>query len=680
DNGPLVNCAGCGAGGAYESVLQISLGMNTLRFGHAVSSGFRVADDFTITDPGGWTVDAITFYAYQTNSGNTSTINAVNLRIWDGPPGQPGSSVVWGDTTTDRLSNTVWSNIYRVSETSHGNTARPIMSDTATVGASLPPGTYWLDWQSGGTLDSGPWAPPITINGQTTTGNGLQYDPNTTLWNPANDGGTLTQQGFPFILVGSVNGPAGVSAAHFPVAVIPTGAVLPDLVSITTRRNAGSQLVEDLQSAYDITDLTVTYYGLTQAELTTQLLGQDPTRDNPYDNLNDGTTFYTTVAVAAGALHLITEIYDSTAVDMDLFMGQDLDADGPEASEQLCSSTTPTAEEYCQLDDPAAGNYWVLVQNWDDSDNPPDTVTLATAVVPDSDNGNMTVTGPGSVGAGELFDIRVYWDTPEMMAGDRWYGEFALGTDPGNEGNVGSVPVIIKRIADDVSKTVSSPNALPGATLTYTITVQPNVTAEDLTYAITDTIPAGLTYVPGSATGGAVVVGDTLTWGGVMPAPGRRYAITTSDSDPSCAMPLATGGAYIDLALYGIFAQSGIFGDTVTYSMSLQGATNFYGQNVGTNYYFTDDGFGFFDPSTPGSTPWVNTDLPDPGDPNNLEAMFWQDLEIVYDAGRNRGVTLAYLTNDDGLPVADIIEYDDVEVWGQPSQTYDFEGIIYYTV
>jgi hypothetical protein len=220
DNGPLVNCAGCGTGGADESVLQsASLAMTTLGFGHQLSAGNRVADEFDVTDASGWNVDQITFFAYQTGSTTASTITEVNLQIWDGPPNVGGSSVVFGDTTTNRLLSTGWSNIYRVSETTSGGTTRPIMANTVAVGTYLPQGTYWLDWQSNGTLASGPWAPPITVNGQSTTGNALQY---TGSWAPALDGGTSTQQGFPFIVEGSAGLPttACVVATDIPWATV----------------------------------------------------------------------------------------------------------------------------------------------------------------------------------------------------------------------------------------------------------------------------------------------------------------------------------------------------------------------------------------------------------------------------------------------------------------------------
>jgi len=202
DNGPLVNCPACGSGGADESQLQDStLGMNLFGFGHQVSAGNRVADDFTVTDSSGWVLDEVVFYAYQSFAGIPSTITAVNVQIWDGPPNDPSSSVVFGDTTTNRMTATTWSNIYRVTETSSGNTDRAIMASTVDLGGLfLPAGTYWFDWQTDGSAGSGPWAPPITINGQDTTGNGLQW---TTAWADLLDDGTNTPQGLPFTISGS---------------------------------------------------------------------------------------------------------------------------------------------------------------------------------------------------------------------------------------------------------------------------------------------------------------------------------------------------------------------------------------------------------------------------------------------------------------------------------------------
>lgn len=168
------------------------------------------------------------------------------------------------------------------------------------------------------------------------------------------------------------------------------------------------------------------------------------------------------------------------------------------------------------------------------------------------------------------------------------------------------------------------------------------------------------------------------------PVGASTYAVETSATDPDgCAAPLAefdgVGDAYVDLEAFGILADPGISGDTVSYSVDFSGGEfDFFGQSQGEIINFTDDGFAFFDPSTPGATPWAHQPIPTVGDPDSLMAIFWRDMEIVYDGPSNRGVSLANLTSG-GQPVAGIIEFDDVEDWPAGSNpTYDFELVAYY--
>ena len=206
DNGPLVTHPAGGGGGADASAVQSALSMSLYGFGWQNNLGNRMADDFVVTDPAGWQIDTITFFGYQTGSTTTSTFTGVFVQIWDGPP-NAGGTVVWGDQTTNRLLTTGWSNIYRVLDTNLPDTNRPIMEVVASVGITLAPGTYWLDFSATGSLTSGPWAPPISILGTTATGNALQYTTTSGVWGPANDTGSGSQQGMPFIINGDVVGP-----------------------------------------------------------------------------------------------------------------------------------------------------------------------------------------------------------------------------------------------------------------------------------------------------------------------------------------------------------------------------------------------------------------------------------------------------------------------------------------
>jgi subtilisin family serine protease len=213
ENGPFITSYGDGPDGANVSLLQnVSLGMTT--FGASVfpDSGphWRIAEAFTVTTPGGWSLENVIFYAYQTGSSITSTFTGVNYQIWDGPPNDPGSTVIYGDTSTNRLEETGWTGVYRYTENSPGTT-RPIMYIIGEADVHLMPGVYWLDWQLAGSLASGPFQPPITIIGETTTGNALQLASGG--WINFLDFGAGTAQGAPFQLWGATvcDNPSDVS-------------------------------------------------------------------------------------------------------------------------------------------------------------------------------------------------------------------------------------------------------------------------------------------------------------------------------------------------------------------------------------------------------------------------------------------------------------------------------------
>lgn len=207
DNGPLVTNPGSAYNGADASAVQTGLGMGSYGLNVSASAGFRMAEDFEISTASSWQIDTISFYTYQTGTYSyppASTITGLYLQIWDGAPNDPASSIVFGDLVTNCLIDTYWTSIYQVLDTALLATESPIMAAVASLNIFLPPGTYWLDWTISGSLSSGPWASPISILGQTTTGNAMQYDSNTSAWSPANDLGTGTQQGMPFVIEGTM--------------------------------------------------------------------------------------------------------------------------------------------------------------------------------------------------------------------------------------------------------------------------------------------------------------------------------------------------------------------------------------------------------------------------------------------------------------------------------------------
>jgi hypothetical protein len=132
--------------GAHRSA--ISTGSTT--FGSTATSGFRLADNFTVTGAG-WTISSFQFFGYLTGA-TTPGATALTLRIWDNTPGAAGSNIIFGDTTTNVLSSTSFAvgpggqAIYRTTETDTAGATRRIQQLTANVNLTLAAGTYWVDW------------------------------------------------------------------------------------------------------------------------------------------------------------------------------------------------------------------------------------------------------------------------------------------------------------------------------------------------------------------------------------------------------------------------------------------------------------------------------------------------------------------------------------------------------
>jgi len=157
ENANIVTDPGAGVGGADYSWAYDG---NSLGSSCAIAGPFGIAVNFDIIDIS-WTIDSIRVYAYQTGSTTTSTLNDVRIQIWDGVPGAPGSTVVWGDLTTNRMTSTRYTNTYRGVD--FASTTRPIMVAVCNTPAlTLLQGVnYHLEFRIGGTLASGPWCPPI---------------------------------------------------------------------------------------------------------------------------------------------------------------------------------------------------------------------------------------------------------------------------------------------------------------------------------------------------------------------------------------------------------------------------------------------------------------------------------------------------------------------------------------
>ncbi|MEX0997256.1 MAG: T9SS type A sorting domain-containing protein [Flavobacteriaceae bacterium] len=265
-NGPYFNVAGGGFGGADLSLLEnLSVGNTTLGNNHSTSGGFRLADDWVVTET--VEVTSIDFYAYQTGSTTTSTFLGGTIVVWDGEPGV--GTVIYGDDAISAMVNTEWSGAYRASESTPQNADRPIMRNTLeTPGLVLTPGTYWIDWDADGSLASGPWAPPIAAPlGTGASGNGKIFSGGA--WGDVLDGGSGNPLGFPFDVTGTVlslveNSFEGFSYYPNPTTDILNVSAKSNIENITLFNVLGQQLIsvtpDSLSAKVDIANLSAGMY------------------------------------------------------------------------------------------------------------------------------------------------------------------------------------------------------------------------------------------------------------------------------------------------------------------------------------------------------------------------------------------------------------------------------------
>jgi hypothetical protein len=138
---------------------------------------FRCADDFNVPVGQTWTINSVVVFAYQTGfAGATSPISAATLRVWNGRPGDAGSTIIFGDTTTNRLATSVDSSLWRIFNTVVGAGANPptpaatnrrLWLTTLNVSPSLvlTAGNYWIDWNTQIGATTAHFSPAITYQG-----------------------------------------------------------------------------------------------------------------------------------------------------------------------------------------------------------------------------------------------------------------------------------------------------------------------------------------------------------------------------------------------------------------------------------------------------------------------------------------------------------------------------------
>lgn len=181
----------------------------------------RCADDFIVPVGETWTINTVVVYIIQVGA-TTNPVNNMNLRIWNGRPADPGSTIVFGDTTTNRFLSSTNTNVLRIFNSAVPTSNAPRTDLTiwevkisVAPALALTAGTYWIDFQT--TTTAAQFTPLTTYVGEryVPLNNARQFTSSTNAWANVVDAGNPAAApdvplDIPFKLEGTKTGVAAI--------------------------------------------------------------------------------------------------------------------------------------------------------------------------------------------------------------------------------------------------------------------------------------------------------------------------------------------------------------------------------------------------------------------------------------------------------------------------------------
>lgn len=292
------------------------------------------------------------------------------------------------------------------------------------------------------------------------------------------------------------------------------------------------------------------------------------------EDMLDEATDVSFISVPENAKRLMVEVIDTIASGFEgtseegnplVYVGYDYNGDGIAQSQDeiLCVSNHTMIRNFCNINNPESGDYWVVIYNSTSRRDVgvEETFRVSTAVVTDEVSDAIAVTTPSSDGY-DTVDLTFSW-SQEMEEGDVYYTVAEFGSSEVNSGNFGKIPLKLVRGKDRISMDVAQTKAKTGEQIPLTLSVMPNHTGADRAFTLTTTLPEGMTLhsdnVVKSKTAVDVVMdGQTVTVTGTQPNTAdveASYNVTTNFEDAMCRTPnfgQAEPGGYVDLAEFGI--------------------------------------------------------------------------------------------------------------------------------
>lgn len=375
-----------------------------------------------------------------------------------------------------------------------------------------------------------------------------------------------------------------IPEAHWPVAFKYDGGELPPKLQTTAHTDQGTYVAKGITLPNTPTPVGRAYKPV-KADIKAVTLLKDDEKIFPWathrteevdpQDIFDESTFSEMISVPDNAKRLIVEtlgVAESPLMgDLKLgnpviYVGKDYNEDGviQPQDEILCASTHAIIENFCNINNPEAGEYWYILYSPQEfgHDNLAETFNYAAAVVTGDVADNMQVSLPASDGA-NVVDMTVNWDMP-MTKDDIYYTSIDVGTSNNNPNNIGNIAFKLTRGEDLVHLDVPKTGAKINEQIPYTFEILANQTGMDREFTISASIPEGLQIDPSNVlTSGQAELDISVTNGELLISGVQKdtstvvadYIVTDNITDAMCKLPdlgNSNPGGYIDLAEFGI--------------------------------------------------------------------------------------------------------------------------------
>ncbi|QSX28697.1 S8 family serine peptidase [Shewanella cyperi] len=358
--------------------------------------------------------------------------------------------------------------------------------------------------------------------------------------------------------------------AHWPVKMKVSRNNMPKMLSATAHRNADKLMVNNVPVS-KATELHGRAFLADTQYFTAEFLEDLDFTGVYFDNDFTPTKTHW-VNVPAGSKRLFAEALETISTtaesiwwagDLDVLVGRDLNGNHQVDfdEETICwSSSERVVQDYCSINNPDAGDYWVVFYNYRNdfrNEGLSDVYRYAIGVVSGEETSEVSVSTSTELNAATtMVDLALNWNFDSFEPGELKYGAIDLGTSAADAGNLGTVPFVIKRGANDISIKASQDQARPGDVVDFKVSVLPNMLGYDRHFDIKANLPQGMTLVGEPHIGNPRVSAELNVDGNGFTLTGmqadasdraRSYKITTNETDAMCRVPYTADGKYMPI-------------------------------------------------------------------------------------------------------------------------------------